>query len=205
MKQLLFFVTASFFLFMTGCKLNKSSPISVSASDNASEWIANSKWTQELSMKPDQSINQELFVSQIKNNEKAWQTAFEFLKRDDLNSLAIGKYDLSEDGTYATVSEYETKEPETAKYEAHRKYIDIQYVSIGEEYIELLPMDQITENQKYDEQADIVFFDGKPGQQLYANEKFYFVFFPDDVHKPCLKVKESALVRKIVIKIPWQD
>lgn len=188
-------------LLMIGCKSGRKKSPDV-PSQSVSEWISNSEWSKELTMKPDQSINLEMFVLQNERNDKAWQVAFDFLKRNDLNSLAIGRYDLSDDGTYATVSEYETKEHETARYEAHRRYIDIQYVSEGEEFMELLPLDQIIESQDYDEQADIMFFNGKPGKRLYANKDHFFVFFPNDVHKPCLKIETPTKVRKVVIKIP---
>lgn len=188
-------------LLMIGCKSGGKESTDLS-SKSVSEWISNSGWSKELTMKPDKSINLETFVLQNKRNEKAWKVAFEFLKRKDLNSLAIGRYDLSDDGTYATVSEYETKEHETARYEAHRKYIDIQYVCEGDEFIELLSLDQIIESQDYDEKADIMFFYGKPGERLHANREHFFVFFPNDAHKPCLKIGTPNKVRKVVIKIP---
>lgn len=91
-------------LLMIGCKSGGKESTDLS-SKSVSEWISNSGWSKELTMKPDKSINLETFVLQNKRNEKAWKVAFEFLKRKDLNSLAIGRYDLSDDGTYATVSE----------------------------------------------------------------------------------------------------
>nr|WP_129732754.1 YhcH/YjgK/YiaL family protein [Parabacteroides goldsteinii] len=204
MKQIFYSLIVVILFCMMGCKSEKKKSSELSA-QYVSEWISRSGWYKELKMKPDKNVNQELFVLQNERNIKAWQVAFDFLRRNDLNELALGRYDLSNDGTYATVSEYETKEHETARYEAHRKYIDIQYVSKGEEYIDLLPMDEITERQDYDEQADIMFFDGKLGTRLYANKEQFFVFFPDDVHRPCLKIDTAAMVRKIVVKIPWSD
>lgn len=204
MRQVFYYLIIIILFFMMGCKSEKKKTSELST-QYINEWISKSAWYKELAMKPDKSINQELFVLQNERNGKAWQVAFDFLKKNNLNELALGRYDLSDDGIYATVSEYETKEHETAKYEAHRKYIDIQYVSKGEEYIDLLPMNEITENPDYDEQADIMFLEGKPGTRLHADKEHFFVFFPDDVHKPCLEIGKTAMVRKIVVKIPWND
>ncbi len=157
-----------------------------------------------LPWKPDVSINKEILSEQISQNENAWQAAYEFLKRNDLSTLENGHYELS-NGTYAAVSEYKTKDPETARYEVHRTYIDIQYVIKGEEYIEVLPLDMFKEEQHYDKDKDIIFFEENPnGTKLYADNGHFFVFFPDEAHKPGLKINtNNEEVKKVVIKIPY--
>lgn len=155
-----------------------------------------------LPFKPSPSINKQLLTEQQVKNEAAWKAAFKFLNDNDLSTLAVGRYELT-DGVYATVSDYQTKEPEMAKYEAHRKYIDIQYVVEGCEYIELMSLKDIKEPADYKEESDIAFFKGKKGNRLYVDKEHYFVFFPEDAHKPCLKVDTSSKVRKIVVKVPW--
>lgn len=188
---------------MVGCK-SESKKTATLSDVEVKEWAAASKWYTGLSIKPDLSINQAMFASQNMKNGKSWEAAYKFLRENDLEKLAIGRYDLL-DGTYATVSEYKTKEPDSAKYEAHRKYIDIQYVQSGCEYIDLLPMSGIKEKAVYDEKSDILFFVGKEGKRLYADNNHFFVFFPEDVHRPCLKVDSVSTVRKIVVKIPLVD
>lgn len=161
-------------------------------------------WNQ-LACKPDVSINKEVFAQQIAGNEKAWQAALDFMKRENLHTLENGRYDLS-DGTYVAVSEYTTKDPQTAKYEIHRKYIDIQYVAEGEEYIEVLPANIFKEEQQYNADKDIVFFEENPeGNKLYANKDHFFIFFPDEAHKPGLQIQEKGTVKKIVVKIPYKE
>lgn len=157
-----------------------------------------------LSIKPDESINKKAFVEQNLKNAKAWMAAFKFLKENDLANMPVGKYDLFPDGTYATVSDYETKDPESTYFEAHRKYIDIQYVVKGEEYIYLKKIDATKKEYKpYVEKQDIEFFSITGHQKLHAKPDVFFVFFPVDGHKPCLKVNNTSPVRKIVVKIPY--
>lgn len=188
MKTLINIFILSFAMFLIGCGDKNIKNKNMNISD--------------LPFKPSTSINQTLLTDQQIKNTAAWQVAFKFLKENDLVNLPIGRYDLS-NGVFATVADYQTKEPETVKYEAHRKYIDIQYVAKGCECIELMSLKDIKEPANYKEESDIVFFKGKKGTRLYADKKQFFVFFPEDVHKPCLKVDTSREVRKIVVKIPW--
>jgi YhcH/YjgK/YiaL family protein len=172
---------------------------------NVKEWMSSSIWNNGLPFKPDASINLYSFVEQNILNPEDWQAAYDFLKKNDPDKIPLGRYDLTENGAYATVSIYQTKNKDTAQYEAHRKYIDIQYVADGAEYIELLPLNLIKEEQKYDRENDVLFFESKTaGEMLYADKKHYFVFFPEDTHKPCLKVNTSDAIRKIVVKIPFK-
>lgn len=186
----------------------KSNNIHMKEIENWSEeqlnaWIETSEWGTSFSVKPDEGMDKRLFVQQNLLNPTAWKAALDFLKRPDLKSLPEGRYDLTAEGAYAALSEYTTKEWDTARYEAHRKYIDIQYVSAGEEYIEVLPLASIREEQKYDPEADIMFFDDRTeGTKLLADPSCFFVFFPSNAHKPCLKIEEAKAVKKIVVKIP---
>jgi YhcH/YjgK/YiaL family protein len=187
---------------MTNCKAGLD--IDKWSDQQVNEYFHSSVWYSELPFKPDESINKRIFIKQNMANESAWESALNFLKKNDLNQLSPGRYELSDDGTYATISEYQTKEADTAQYEAHRKYIDIQYVIDGEEYMEIIPLAFIKEDQNYDPNADIMFFkDQTKGEILYADKTHFFVFFPEDVHKPCLKIDAVKNVRKLVIKIPF--
>jgi YhcH/YjgK/YiaL family protein len=162
-------------------------------------------WNVQLPYKLDKSTNIEQLVAQNKLNGNAWQEAFKFLKENDLTKLPVGRYELTEDGlTYATISEYEAKEPEAARYEAHRKYIDLQYVISGVEGMELLPMSDVTQGDEYNPQKDIIFFkDTTKGVLRLADKSVFFIFFPDDVHKPGIRVNEGSHIKKVVIKIPF--
>lgn len=117
--------------------------------------------------------------------------------------LAVGKHDIA-GGGFAIVSEYETTEPEDKKLEAHRKYIDIQYIAKGEEAIDVCPTAGLRVAVKYDESKDILFFhdpDAIGGIILQSGS--FAVFYPEDAHRPGLTMEEGpAPIRKIVVKIP---
>lgn len=167
------------------------------------EWFSASPWNTELSMKPDASINKRLFVEQNILNPASWDAALKFLKEKDLNVLELGRYDLLEDGTYININEYTTKD--SAHFEVHNKYIDIQYLAKGKEYIFVTPLEPCKQHeiQPYDETKDIEFFDKEEYTPYLLSPDNFIVFFPTDAHKPCMKVDTNEVVRKVVVKIPY--
>ena len=80
------------------------------------------------------------------------------IKNHDLASLEIGRYDL-ENGSYVLIQSYTTKLRNTAKYESHEKYYDIQYVISGKEIISIIPVEKLTIAQEYDAEKDITFYE----------------------------------------------
>lgn len=172
--------------------------------EQVNNWFNKSEWV-ELKMQPDSTIKKRMFIEQNLLNPQAWQAALTFLKEKDLQTLELGRYEL-DGGAFATVSEYVTKDIDTAYFEVHHKYIDIQYVPVGKEYIGLTSMENIDSiTQPYDTDKDIEFFKKIDDNLLLADSSKYFVFFPSDGHKPCIKVNENEKVRKVVVKIPYKD
>lgn len=127
-------------------------------------------------------------------------TAFTYLKETDFSKIQLGKYEIDGDNVFALVNEYNTKDESDGKLEAHKKYIDVQFVVKGKELMGYAPL----ENQKiiddYNEQNDITFFSGEKSF-TQVDEGMFAIFFPTDVHLPGIKVNESAYVKKVVIKV----
>jgi biofilm protein TabA len=199
-KIMLMATILSFF----GCK-DKNDPNNWSES-KTDEWFNKGEWRNGWTVAPDPSINKKnLAVSYFKNKER-WDKAFIFLKGNDLSSLELKKHVIDGDNLFVNVSEYKTKEAIDAKFEAHRKYIDIQYVIKGTEMIGVAPLasnDSIT--QPYDEKKDVEFL-------KFSNETFYqatpgnfFIFFPEDGHMPSVKTDSISSVKKLVVKIRIVD
>ena len=99
------------------------------------------------------------------------------------------------------MSEYETKNPEDALFESHKKYIDLQYVILGEELIGLTNDQSIEVSQPYSEEKDIMFYNFDGGKMLQASTGNYFIFFPEDIHRPSIKTSKKSKVKKLVMKI----
>lgn len=131
---------------------------------------------------------------------KNFEKAFDFLKRQDLESLAPGRYDIAQNDVYALVQEYETKDITDAKYEAHRKYVDIQYLIKGCENMGYSQAGDLKVFTPYNEDNDFIMLEGAPRLILY-NPGEFFVLFPEDAHMPGISHGEKDKVKKVVIKV----
>ena len=103
----------------------------------------------------------------------------------------------------AIVSEYTTKEVNENGYEAHREYIDIQYLLKGFEKICCLPLEYLKETKAYRAEIDAAFYEGAnvQTQEMVIGNGYFAVFFPQDGHMPCLCVETSLEVKKVVVKV----
>lgn len=125
--------------------------------------------------------------------------ALEFLSREDLAQLPLGRIDLEGDHLFALVQEYTTRPENECRWEAHRKYCDVQYVVSGCERIGVAPLDNMTVDMPYDVERDVGFFHGE-GDWLTLRAGTFAIFAPQDVHRPCAQVGAGERVRKIVFK-----
>lgn len=172
------------------------------SSRKTDKWFEKGEWLNGWAVNPDPTINRKAFaVSYFKNKER-WDKAFKFLKNNDLPKLELKRYDIDGDNLYAPVSEYLTKNEEDARYEAHQKYIDIQYVVSGKELIGVTPVSQKKDIlEPFDPAKDIEFMTVNQGVNVKATPDRFFIFFPEDLHRPGLKDGENSQVRKVVVKV----
>jgi len=107
----------------------------------------------------------------------------------------------------AIVSEYTSKQVNENGYEAHRQYIDIQYLVYGTEKICSLPLEYLKETKPYSEQDDAALYAeaGVQPQEMVIGNGYFAIFFPQDGHMPQLCVDEPLPVKKIVVKIKIAD
>ena len=127
------------------------------------------------------------------------KAAFEWLRTNDIKNLPDGRYEIS-DKMYANIQSYFTKE--NALYEAHRNYIDIQYMINGEEVAGVTDYANCTTLEEYDKNKDIEFLKCNSDEEFYKiKENEFFIFFPHDAHKPSLKVFNISPVKKVVVKV----
>lgn len=142
----------------------------------------------------DNLANSEKYISLHKD----FKLVFDFLKNNDLSKLECGKHALRGDEVFFNLQEYETKQ--TQKLEAHKKYIDIQVVAIGEEFMGYTNLENTTVSEEYNEEKDVMFLNGKVDKLLATNKNF-LIFYPEDAHMPALAVNEPKHVKKAIFKI----
>lgn len=115
-----------------------------------------------------------------------------------------GDYPLKGREIFAKVMGYETRGVETARFESHREYIDIQSVLVGSEGIAWHTAQTLKVSDHYDSNNDIEFY-ATPEVIPARVDVFpgYFVaLYPHDAHMPQLRVDENTpWVKKVVVKI----
>ena len=118
-------------------------------------------------------------------------------------ALADGKHEIG-GGAHAIVSTYQTASPDEKKFEAHRKYIDLQCVIEGEEITHVAHVSALTVAEEYDETKDATFFhDPASHETIVLRAGFFAAFYPEDAHRPGMTAGSSpSTVRKVVVKIP---
>jgi len=127
----------------------------------------------------------------------------DYLDTTDLSSLELGRHEISTESVFILVQEYFTKAEGEKKWESHRKYIDIQIVVSGEEYIGHCPTVLLKSKDGYNDDKDITLYgdDSTEHSKLLVPQNHFCMFFPQDGHKPGINVSGESAVRKAVIKV----
>ena len=129
-----------------------------------------------------------------------FKAAFDFLRNPDIAAAKAGRTELDGSALVALVQEYETKPIQAGKLEAHKKYIDIQFVLQGEEFLGYAPLGGQPVATAFDAEKDIGFYDGEAWFTLLRKGMFA-ILFPQDAHLPGRYTDKPKSVKKIVLKI----
>ena len=113
--------------------------------------------------------------------------------------INLGRVQLNE-SDYANVEMYETKFSQDAKFEAHKKYIDIQILLDGSERIYYTSLQGLNECEPYNEVRDIVFYKNAIINADYVtlDGTNFAMIFPHEAHAPQVCVGEKSNVKKVV-------
>ncbi len=111
------------------------------------------------------------------------------------------KVPIRGDSVYAVHQVYKTKPLSSARYEAHRKYIDIQVVWKGREVIYVASLSGLSRQTSYDRKKDIEFFDFFKGAGLNMISGMAAVLYPSDAHAPGISMGGGNIIFKTVIKV----
>lgn len=128
--------------------------------------------------------------------------AFAFLATVS-EATPIGTHPIDGDNVVAHVQEHATSPLAGRYYEAHRRYIDIQYMLRGRELIYWTPLDELHDVvMPFDEAKDAALFGlGGAGQAMPIRAGQFAVLFPDDGHIPSVAWADPEPVKKIVVKV----
>ncbi|HEY8784626.1 MAG TPA: YhcH/YjgK/YiaL family protein [Mucilaginibacter sp.] len=177
---------------------------SIAKVKKADKWVKSRAWAPNLKIKLDKSVNSIDFERQYESNKDTWDKVFKFLSDSKLATLAPGRYAVDDDKAYATIALGPPKNLEDAKWESHRKYIDLQYVIAGKVKLGVCPLSAAQVTEAYNEKKDAAHYNAD-GKYYVATPQNFFLFFPEDVHRPDIKVKGYDTLKKLVIKIRYQQ
>ena len=127
-----------------------------------------------------------------------FQDIVDFLKTNDLNKLEEGKHFIKEKELFVNIQVAKGKTKEEAKLETHRRMIDIQIPLSGEETFGFTPLCDLPELE-YNEEKDIIKYDGPADTYVTCKPGEMAIFFPQDGHAPCISNEPS--IRKAIFKV----
>lgn len=127
----------------------------------------------------------------------------EFIEKYKNRALTPGTYEMP-GGGYANVCEYETDADSKCTKEAHRKYIDVHYMTSGKELARQAFIDDVNLDF-YDEERDYAAVSGELPNVFVLKEGDMLVAYPEDAHQTRMMVSKPEKVKKIIFKIPIEN
>lgn len=128
----------------------------------------------------------------------------EFLQQLDPQGLEPGTIEVEGREVYAMVQSY-TSRPvtENPRFEAHRKYLDIQYLVSGTEAMGWAPLEQLEVNMPYNAEKDVMLgtVPAEARTLVPFSSGYAILLYPSDAHGPGLAAGEPEPVVKIVVKV----
>jgi len=122
-----------------------------------------------------------------------------------INQLEVGaseKVELAA-GSFAIEQVYLSRMRPEGFFESHRKYIDVQVIVAGTEFMEVEDIGRLVVAESYNDERDFIkYADTMTASRLRMRSGDVAVFFPADGHMPCLQLDRPCLVRKTVVKVP---
>ena len=124
--------------------------------------------------------------------------AFEFLKT--AGEKENGRHELSS-GMYVNIMDAKTHSPGKIMFEAHRQYIDIQYLFDGHSAFIWAHTPDLTVKTPYDAEKDVEFLSGD-GNAVQVKGGEFYILWPEDAHEPHRTSGMPSAYRVAVVKVP---
>lgn len=117
----------------------------------------------------------------------------------------LGDHPLGRTGWYANVHGYAPLPEADCIWENHERTIDIQYLVHGHEGIRWGAVSQLGASLRYFEEMDRQEF-AAPARGVTSLFDFhpgmFAIFLPGDAHCPKIRLTDTNILRKVVVKIP---
>ena len=131
----------------------------------------------------------------------------ELLRDTDFSRWEVGRHEIEGDKLFVLIQSYDSKLQNDTP-EAHKKYIDIQYLLSGRELMDVAPLEEMTEETEARPENDIWFYRGPMANRVLLGDGRFAVLWPGDAHAPCIAVDQRPQpCRKCVVKVrvDWEN
>jgi YhcH/YjgK/YiaL family protein len=155
------------------------------------------------------NVNSEFYAGLLKRHGGTFKVgdrlmlALDFLQTGNVLELKPSRIELDGDKVFAMIQHYETKPKEQGVWEAHRKYIDVQYVAEGEELMGYANLSHLQAGE-YNEEKDFLMLKGE-GSYVLMKPGTFVILGPQDAHIPQVAVSAPQPVKKVVVKVAVAD
>ncbi len=130
--------------------------------------------------------------------------AFQYLRTANLNELSAGRHEIDGDRMYVVINRLPGRGHDGAKFEVHRRYIDIQFGISGTDEMAWRSLPNCTHpTGSFEEAKDVGFFEDAAETWLVVPPGSFAIFFPQDVHAPL--GGQGDLVKAVVkVAVDWK-
>jgi YhcH/YjgK/YiaL family protein len=128
-----------------------------------------------------------------------FKAAFEWLREHAGVKLPAGRVEIEGDRLYASVVTENGRGMSKARFETHRRYIDIQFMAHGSDVMGWRHfVEGEMKGKGYSEEKDLEFFEEVPEVWVTVPEGHFVIFFPEDAHAP---MAGEGAMNKLVGKV----
>ena len=125
--------------------------------------------------------------------------AFEFIRNFDFAAAAAGPAEVDGERLTINVLRTEGRPVERVKFEAHRRYVDIQFLYSGAEHFAWKLTSECTQPVgEFDAAKDVIKYDDAPEDWFALPPGSFALFFPEDAHAP---LRGEGPINKLVVKV----
>lgn len=132
--------------------------------------------------------------------EKAVLDCFAYAKAHDLSTFEPGCHEIDGKRLFVNIVQYTTTTPENRFWEAHRQYLDLHLLLLGEEQIDLNFIANMQPSD-YQEKDDFLPLDGDKNSSVILREGDFLICFPQDAHRTAVQAAQPCTVKKAIFKI----
>ncbi len=128
-------------------------------------------------------------------------TGLRFLADLSPNGFSERREEIEGASLYAILLSYQTRPDDTLPFEAHDRYIDIQFVACGAELIRIAPRNQLAGHTPYNEADDVALYNPGESTNIVLRAGRFAIIFPHEAHLPQLHPGPPSHVQKVVVKV----